>query len=203
MNFKSFEHNVAEREITFHDWITIEGKLRLQIRFTWSHLVAKCAQSIDKLDMCHTYKSFLGEISVPLHPGITPQIVFNYLVKKASFYEFHTLPEQTTNASSSETNRVLTHILREYRDYDVSFVLSLKETKEEGVVTMEYIVLMTSRRELFPKLTLDLRLSKKSPSSGSLSTMSSVNRTVDLPENGETEQEIGIGEEVLKRTILF
>lgn len=138
---------------------------------------------------------------MPLHPGITPQIVFNYLVKKASFYEFHTLPEQSTNAS--ETNRVLTHILREYGDYDVSFVLSLKETKEEGVVTMEYIVLMTSRRELFPKLTLDLRLSKKSPSSSSLSTMSSANRTVDFPENGETEQEIGIGEEVLKRTVLF
>lgn len=131
-----------------------------------------------------------GEISVPLHPGVTPQVVFNYLVKNASFYDFSTLPVKTTNASSSNTDRVLTHILREYNDYDVSFVLSLKETNEEGVVTLEYIVLMTSRREIFPKLTLDLRLTKKSPSAGSLSTVSSGSRTVGLPEYGETEQGI-------------
>ncbi|KAL9950647.1 hypothetical protein ACROYT_G043176 [Oculina patagonica] len=58
---------------------------------------------------------------------------------------------------------------------------------EEGVVTMEYVVLMTSRRELFPKLTLDLRLRKKSPSSSSLSTMGGA-RKGSFPEAGEIEQ---------------
>lgn len=77
-------------------------------------------------------------------------------------------------------------ILRDNNEYDISFVVSLKDSMEEGVVTMEYIVLMTSRRELFPKLTLDLRIRKKSPSSSSLSTMSGV-RMGSFPEGGDTE----------------
>ena len=84
-------------------------------------------------------------------------------------------------------------ILRDNNEYDISFVVSLKDSMEEGVVTMEYIVLMTSRRELFPKLTLDLRIRKKSPSSSSLSTMSGV-RMGSFPEGGDTEHGKGTTE---------
>ena len=139
---------------------------------------------------------------MPLHPGISPQAVFNYLVKNASNYDLETKASSSSHVLLG-TDLVLTQertsdtktfdILRENNEYDISFVVSLKDTmeEEEGVVTMEFIVLMTSRRELFPKLTLDLRLRKKSPSSSSLSTMSGVSRKVPLPESGETEQEKG------------
>ncbi|KAJ7386497.1 KICSTOR complex protein szt2 [Desmophyllum pertusum] len=143
-----------------------------------------------------------GEISVPCHPGISPQAVFNYLVKNATKYDFSTLPLKTANSTNSShvllgTDRVLTNernsgtktydILRDNNEYDISFVVSLKDSMEEGVVTMEYVVLMTSRREMFPKLTLDPRLTKKSPSSSSLSTISGV-RKESFPEGMEQEK---------------
>lgn len=148
----------------------------------------------------------LGDISVPCQPGLSPQTVFNYLVKNASKYDFSTLPLKKSNTTKSShvllgTDRVLTQagnsltktfdILRDNNEYDISFVVSLKGWMEDGVFTMEYVVLMTSRRELFPKLTLDLRLRKKSPSSSSLSTMSGA-RKGSLPEGGDTEQGKGI-----------
>ena len=130
--------------------------------------------------------------------------MFNYLVKNATKYDFSTLPLKTANSTTSShvllgTDRVLTNernsgtktydILRDNNEYDISFVVSLKDSMEEGVVTMEYVVLMTSRREMFPKLTLDLRLTKKSPSSSSLSTISGV-RKESFPEGMEQEKGI-------------
>lgn len=142
-----------------------------------------------------------GDISVPCEPGLSPQAVFNFLVKNASKYDFSTLPLNKANTTKSShvllgTDRVLTQagnsltktfdILRDNNEYDISFVVSLKDCMEDGVFTMEYVILMTSRRELFPKLTLDLRLRKKSPSSGSLSTMTG-SRKGSLQEGGDTE----------------
>ena len=131
--------------------------------------------------------------------------MFNYLVKNASFYDFQTLPLESGPFEKTQhllfgTDRVLTQerysdkrtydILRDNNEYDITFVVSPKESSEEGIVNMEYIVLMTSRRELFPKLTLDLHLRKKSPSSSSLSSMNG-NRKASLPDNGELEPERG------------
>lgn len=147
--------------------------------------------------------SFLGEVAVPSH--ISPQAVFNYLVKNASFYDFQTLPLEAGPYEKTQhlllgTDRILTQeinsdtrtydVLRDNNEYDITFVVSPKESSEEGIVNMEYIVLMTSRRELFPKLTLDLHLRKKSPSSSSLSSMNG-NRKTSLPDNGEVEPERG------------
>ena len=149
------------------------------------------------------FASFLGEVAVPSH--ISPQAVFNYLVKNASFYDFQTLPLESGPFEKTQhllfgTDRVLTQerysdtrtydILRDNYEYDITFVVSPKESSEEGIVNTEYIVLMTSRRELFPKLMLDLHLRKKSPSSSSLSTMNG-NRKASLPDNGEVEPERG------------
>lgn len=91
------------------------------------------------------------------------------------------------NVLSFEINWVFMYIFWEYGDYDVSFVLLLKEMKEEGVVIMEYIVLMMSCREFFLKLILDLRFLKKLLLLGLFLIMSGVNRIVDLLENGEIE----------------
>ena len=93
-----------------------------------------------------------------------------------------------TQERSSETKTY--DILRDNNEYDITFVVSLKDSSEEGIVTMDYVVLMTSRRELFPKLTLDVRLRKKSPSSSSLSSMNGA-RKPSLPDNGEAEQDRG------------
>lgn len=143
-----------------------------------------------------------GEIAVPCDPGITPQAVFNYLVKNAAKYDFSTLYLETAPIGIPQhvllgTQRVLTleqnaeprpsDILRENNEYDITFVVTVKDSPEEGVVCMAYVVLMTSRRDLFPKLTLDW-LRKKSPSSSSLSSMNGA-RKGSLPENGDTEQE--------------
>ena len=131
--------------------------------------------------------------------------MFNYLVKNPSKYDFTTLPLKTGPFKKAHhvllgTDRVLTRgqnadtrsydILRDNNEYDISFVVSLKESSEEGIVNMEYLVLMTSRRELFPKLTLDMRLRNKSPSSSSLSSMNGA-RMESFPDNGEVEQERG------------
>lgn len=154
----------------------------------------------------------LGDISVPCQPGLSPQAVFNYLVKNASKYEFSTLPLKKSNTTKSShvllgTDRVLTQagisltktfdILRDNNEYDISFVVSLKDCMEDGVFTMEYVVLMTSRRELFPKLTLDLKLRKKSPSSSSLSTMSGARKGSLPPDGGDMEPGKGINRMVL------
>lgn len=128
--------------------------------------------------------------------------MFNYLVKNAARYEFSTLPLETVPFKTTHhvllgTERVLTQertaetetydILRDNNEYDITFVVTLKDPPEEGIVNMEFVVLMTSRREIFPKLTLDLRLRKKSPSSSSLSSMNGA-RKASLPDNGEIEQ---------------
>lgn len=149
---------------------------------------------------------------MPCQPGLSPQAVFNFLVKHASKYDFSTLPLSKANTTKSShvllgTDRVLTQagnsltktfdILRDNNEYDISFVVSLKDWLEDGVFTIEYVMLMTSRRELFPKLTLDLRLRKKSPSSGSLSTMTGF-RKGSLPEGEDTEPGKGIYWVVLK-----
>ena len=106
------------------------------------------------------------------------------MVKNAVKYEFSTLPLETAPFQKDRhvllgTDRVLTQelteetktydILRDSYEYDITFVVTLKDSSEDGVINMEYVVLMTSRRELFPKL--DLRLTKKSPSSSALSSM--------------------------------
>lgn len=163
-------------------------------------------------DSASNHFTFLvGDISVPCQPGLSPQAVFNYLVKNATKYEFSTLPLKKSNTTKSShvllgTDRVLTQagisltktfdILRDNNEYDISFVVSLKDWMEDGVFTMEYVVLMTSRRELFPKLTLDLKLRKKSPSSSSLSTMSGA-RKGSLPDGGDMEPGKGIYRVVL------
>jgi len=146
-----------------------------------------------------------GDIAVPCHPGISPEAVFNYLVKNAAKYDFSTLPVETASSKKAHhvllaTERVLTQertsetkaydILRDNNEYDITFVVSLKDSSEEGIVNMEYVVLMTSRRDLFPKLTLDLRMRKKSPSSSSLSSMG-VPRKGSFLDNGEVEQDKG------------
>lgn len=131
--------------------------------------------------------------------------MFNYLVKNAAKYDFSTLPVETASSKKAHhvllaTERVLTQertsetkaydILRDNNEYDITFVVSLKDSSEEGIVNMEYVVLMTSRRDLFPKLTLDLRMRKKSPSSSSLSSMG-VPRKGSFLDNGEVEQDKG------------
>ena len=160
----------------------------------------------EKKNVSNRFTFLLGDISVPCEPGLSPQAVFNFLVKNASKYDFSTLPLNKANTTKSShvllgTDRVLTQagnsltktfdILRDNNEYDISFVVSLKDCMEDGVFTMEYVILMTSRRELFPKLTLDLRLRKKSPSSGSLSTMTG-SRKGSLQEGGDTEPGKGI-----------
>lgn len=111
------------------------------------------------------------------------------MVKNAAKYEFSTLSLETAPFQKDGhvllgTERVLTQeqnaettcydILRDNNEYDITFVVTLNsdsDSSADGVVNMDYVVLMTSRRELFPKLTLDLRLTKKSPSSSALSSM--------------------------------
>ena len=171
-----------------------------------SELVSQLSWTKMVIIISNRFTFLLGDISVPCEPGLSPQAVFNFLVKNASKYEFSTLPLNKNNNTKSShvllgTDRVLTQagnsltktfdILRDNNEYDISFVVSLKDWMEDGVFTMEYVMLMTSRRELFPKLTLDLRLRKKSPSSGSLSTMTG-SRKGSLQEGGDTETGKGI-----------
>lgn len=140
--------------------------------------------------------------------------MFNYLVKNASKYEFSTLPLEMAPIEKAQyvllgTQRVLTQeqsadskapdILRENNEYDITFVVTVKESPEEGVVCMGYVMLMTSRRDLFPKLTLDW-LRKKSPSSSSLSTMNGV-RKGSLPESEDVEQEKGVSRLILENNL--
>ena len=140
--------------------------------------------------------------------------MFNYLVKNASKYEFSTLPLEMAPTEKAQyvllgTQRVLTQeqsadskapdILRENNEYDITFVVTVKESPEEGVVCMAYVMLMTSRRDLFPKLTLDW-LRKKSPSSSSLSTMNGA-RKGSLPESEDVEQEKGVSRLILENDL--
>ena len=117
-------------------------------------------------------------------------------------YDFTTLPLEGNNPKKFDhvllgSERVLKEIrtsdtptydiLRDSNEYDISFVVSPKDSPEQGVVSLEYLVLMTSRRELFPKLTADLSFSKKSPSSSSLASINGT-RKGPLAETEAAEQ---------------
>ena len=84
-------------------------------------------------------------------------------------------------------------ILRDNNEYDITFVVTLdsdSDSSADGVVNMDYVVLITSRRELFPKLTLDLRLTKKSPSSSALSSMHGARKDSEEMEQDKGEKKI-------------
>ena len=137
------------------------------------------------------------------------------MLKNAANYEFSTLPLETAPFQKDGhvllgTERVLTQeqnaetkcydILQDNNEYDITFVVTLNsdsDSSADGVVNMDYVVLMTSRRELFPNLTLDRRLTKKSPSSSALSSMHGARK-----DSEEMEQDKG-EEKNVQRTLVL
>ncbi|XP_031552514.1 KICSTOR complex protein SZT2-like [Actinia tenebrosa] len=110
-----------------------------------------------------------GEIAVPCEPIITSTNVFKYIVKHSTEYDFSTIKintvvpgevssillgsDQILTSSRHADNTLYTH-LRDNKEYDITLAVTLKNSFESSVINMEYYILMTSRRELFPKLSL-------------------------------------------------
>ncbi|XP_020912267.1 KICSTOR complex protein SZT2 isoform X2 [Exaiptasia diaphana] len=108
-----------------------------------------------------------GEIAVPCDPVISSINVFKYIVKHSSQYDFSTIKVNKINDGDTSfillgTDQVLfpskdSHYysnLRDNAEYDITMVVTLKNAFEGSVIHLEYFILMTSRRELFPKLSL-------------------------------------------------
>jgi hypothetical protein len=98
--------------------------------------------------------------------------VFKYIVKHSTQYDFSTIKVNTlvqgdTNSILLGSDQILTPTrhtdsnlytnLRDNQEYDITLAVTLKNSFEGSVINMEYYILMTSRRELFPKLSLKRR----------------------------------------------
>ena len=113
-----------------------------------------------------------GEAAVPCQPNVSCTSVFEYVVHNATQYNLKTLKMKGLGRSARPEYVVLGNEgvfaqarfsenrprgkLSDNKKYDITFVVSLKDSFEGGVVHLEYFVLMTSRRELYPKLIMDL-----------------------------------------------
>ena len=89
--------------------------------------------------------------------------------------------------------------LLENNDYDVTLLVTLKDKYEGGVLHLEYFVLMTSRRELFPKLTADNSIPWTMSSSSFRSSSSSSGKSKSIPESGSVEVAPEKGEHIINR----
>ena len=113
----------------------------------------------------------------PCEPNVSCTNVFDYLVRNAAQYDLNTLRMQGAAGTSQPefvvlgSERVLAQVRRsdnrprgkrlDKHGYDITFVVTLKNAFEASVVALEYFVLMTSQRELYPKLMPDPRHARR------------------------------------------
>ncbi|XP_048580524.1 KICSTOR complex protein SZT2 isoform X3 [Nematostella vectensis] len=117
-----------------------------------------------------------GEVAVPCEPLISSLSVYKYIVANSPRYDFSTIKtsmgpgRQGCDYILLGSDRVLIpprHTSSPYSsalrdEYDITLVVYLKNAFEGSVINMEYYILMTSRRELFPKLSLEPRTHRMS-----------------------------------------
>lgn len=141
-----------------------------------------------------------GEVAIPCEPNVPSLKVFKYIEKNASQYDLNAIEMKTLDGTKHEAallgtlshsriseGRVFQSIV-ENNEYDITLLVILKDKYEGGVLHLEYFVLMTSRRELFPKLTTENKIRWRLSSS---SSSSSSGKAKSIPES----EAVGISQE--------
>ena len=87
--------------------------------------------------------------------------MYNYMVEQATRYSFRTV-EMNTEGGGIE--HVLVSRSPQNKVYDVSLLAKLHREKEGQSLSLKFFVVMTHRRELFPKMKAEMSHRKDSAS---------------------------------------